>query len=233
MKASLFSLFASLLNSKRSRKDRAMFGAIIQQIVLGISLAAPVGPINIEMLKRGIERGFWHAWIVGIGGMTADILFMLLIYFGLSSVFMYTYVQAFMYCAGFFLLFYLGFQSVKQGISHSNMEYKQEEIGGLKQSFMAGFLIAISNPLNLVFWFGIYGSTLSSLLTKVTKQEAFLYSLCIIVGIILWNLNIAFSVHFGRTLLKKKALGYITAGAGIILVGYSIHFAYKALQLFI
>lgn len=233
MKASLFSLFASLLNSKRSRKDRVMFGAIIQQIVLGISLAAPVGPINIEMLKRGIERGFWHAWIVGIGGMTADILFMLLIYFGLSSVFMYTYVQAFMYCAGFFLLFYLGFQSVKQGISHSNMEYKQEEIGGLKQSFMAGFLIAISNPLNLIFWFGIYGSTLSSLLTKVTKQEAFLYSLCIIVGIILWNLNIAFSVHFGRTLLKKKALGYITAGAGIILVGYSIHFAYKALQLFI
>ncbi|EEM00022.1 threonine/homoserine/homoserine lactone efflux protein [Bacillus sp. RC145] len=233
MKASLFSLFASLLNSKRSRKDRVMFGAIIQQIVLGISLAAPVGPINIEMLKRGIERGFWHAWIVGIGGMTADILFMLLIYFGLSSVFMYTYVQAFMYCAGFFLLFYLGFQSVKQGISHSNMEYKQEEIGGLKQSFMAGFLIAISNPLNLVFWFGIYGSTLSSLLTKVTKQEAFLYSLCIIVGIILWNLNIAFSVHFGRTLLKKKELGYITAGAGIILVGYSIHFAYKALQLFI
>lgn len=34
-----------------------MIGAIIQQIVLGISLAAPVGPINIEMLKRG-ERGF-------------------------------------------------------------------------------------------------------------------------------------------------------------------------------
>ncbi|MGM2834842.1 LysE family transporter, partial [Bacillus cereus group sp. Bce025] len=52
-----------------------MFGAIIQQIVLGISLAAPVGPINIEMLKRGIERGFWDAWVVGIGGMTADILF--------------------------------------------------------------------------------------------------------------------------------------------------------------
>ena len=58
--------------------------------------------------------------------MTADILFMLLIYFGLSSLFMYTYVQAFMYCTGVFLLFYLGFQSVKQGISQSNMEYKKK-----------------------------------------------------------------------------------------------------------
>ncbi len=102
--ASLFLIITSLLNSKGSRKDRVMFGAIIQQIVLGISLAAPVGPINIEMLKRGIERGFWHAWVVGIGGMTADILFMLLIYFGLSSLFMYTYVQAFMYCTGVFLI---------------------------------------------------------------------------------------------------------------------------------
>ena len=83
-----------------------MFGAIIQQIVLGISLAAPVGPINIEMLKRGIERGFWHAWVVGIGGMTADVLFMLLIYFGLSSVFMYTYVQAFMYCTVFLVILF-------------------------------------------------------------------------------------------------------------------------------
>ena len=58
------------------------------------------------MLKRGIERGFWHAWVVGIGGMTADVLFMLLIYFGLSSVFMYTYVQAFMYCTGFLVILF-------------------------------------------------------------------------------------------------------------------------------
>ena len=51
------------------------------------------------------------------------------------------------------------------------------------------------------------------------------------------------SIHYARQLgyagsyppkhvLKQKALGYITAGAGIILVGYSIYFAYKALQLF-
>lgn len=58
MKASLFLNITSLLNSKGSRKDRAMFGAIIQQIVLGISLAAPVGPINIEMLKEALNEVF-------------------------------------------------------------------------------------------------------------------------------------------------------------------------------
>ena len=210
-----------------------MFFVLIQQIVLGISLAAPVGPINIEIVKRGIEKGFWHAWSVGLGGMTADILFMLLIYCGLASFFMYPPVQLFMYCIGFFLLFHLGFTSIKQGLLKLGMEYIKEEIGGIRQSYVTGFVIALSNPLNLVFWFGVYGSTLSSLLTKVSKQEAMLYSLCIILGIILWNLNIAFSIHFGRTLLKPRMLGWITAGAGVVLVGYSIHFAYKAVQLFI
>ncbi len=209
-----------------------MLVAIIQQVVLGISLAAPVGPINIEMVKRGMAKGFWHAWVVGLGGMTADICFMLLIYFGLSTFFMRTNVQFFMYGLGFFFLLHLGFTSIKQGIFHREMEYIKDTVGNIRQSYTTGFLIALSNPLNLVFWFGVYGSTLSTLLTEVSRTKAMLYSLCILVGIVLWNLNIAFTVHFGRTLLKPKMLGYVTAVAGIILVAYSIHFAYKAMQLF-
>ncbi|MFC5772567.1 LysE family transporter [Ectobacillus antri] len=219
--------------SKTKKKGRHMFLGIVQQIVLGVSLAAPVGPINIEMLKRGIEKGFWHAWAVGLGGMTADILFMILIYCGLSSFFTYTPVQLFMYGVGFFLLFHLGFMSIKQGISKGEMEYIKEEIGGVKESYVTGFFIALSNPLNLIFWFGVYGSTLSSLLTRVSQQEAILYSFCIILGIILWNINIAFSIHFGRMLLKPRMLGWVTTAAGIVLVGYSIHFAYKAIELMI
>ncbi|WP_416826662.1 LysE family transporter [Ectobacillus polymachus] len=209
-----------------------MLLVIIQQVVLGISLAAPVGPINIEMVKRGIMKGFWHAWMVGLGGMTADLLFMLLIYFGFSSLFMRTNVQLCMYCIGFFFLLHLGFTSIKQGIFQNEMEYIKDKIGGIRQSYTTGFMLALSNPLNLVFWFGVYGSSLSTLLTSVSKTEAMLYSLCILVGIVLWNVNIAFTVHLGRTVIKPKMLGYITAIAGVILVGYSIHFAYKAMQFF-
>lgn len=70
---------------------------------------------------------------------------------------------------------------------------------------------------------------MSALLEKVARMEAVAYSFCII----LWDLNIAFSVHFGRTLLTRRPLNFITAGAGLILAEYFIHFIYKALQLFI
>ena len=39
---------------------------------LGWSVAWPPGPINAEMIRRGLSRGFWPAYAVGLGASTAD-----------------------------------------------------------------------------------------------------------------------------------------------------------------
>ena len=38
-------------------------------ILLGLSLSAPVGPINAAQLNKGIHNGFLHAWLIGLGAM--------------------------------------------------------------------------------------------------------------------------------------------------------------------
>jgi threonine/homoserine/homoserine lactone efflux protein len=47
---------------------------LVSYILLGLSLAAPIGPVNSARLDKGIKNGFWHAWIVGAGSMIADAL---------------------------------------------------------------------------------------------------------------------------------------------------------------
>lgn len=91
----------------------------IKQIILGISLMTPVGPINIEMIKRGLTKGFWASWLVGLGGMTADILFMLLILIGLTPFVQMQAVTVALYATGFVMLTFIGFQSMKQAVSRS------------------------------------------------------------------------------------------------------------------
>ena len=39
---------------------------------LGWSVAWPPGPINAEMIRRGLVRGFFPAWLVGLGACTGD-----------------------------------------------------------------------------------------------------------------------------------------------------------------
>lgn len=52
-----------------------MISDLLSYILLGFSLSVPVGAITIEMIKRGLRNGFWHAWFVGIGGINvADLI---------------------------------------------------------------------------------------------------------------------------------------------------------------
>ena len=56
-------------------------GIFLSYVFLGLSLSAPMGPINAAQLEKVLGVGF-HAWILGIGALLADVIYMALIYLG-------------------------------------------------------------------------------------------------------------------------------------------------------
>src|SRR5690349_4965033 len=46
-------------------------------LLLGWTIAWPPGPINSEMIRRGLSRGFWPAYSVGLGACSGDFLWAL------------------------------------------------------------------------------------------------------------------------------------------------------------
>lgn len=79
--------------------------SIAAYIFLGVSLAAPIGPVNAAQLDTGIKNGFFHALIFGIGALTADILYMIMVYFGIGQVIEYSPVKVFLWSFGCFVLY--------------------------------------------------------------------------------------------------------------------------------
>ena len=55
-------------------------------LLLGWSVAWPPGPINAEMIRRGLTRGFWPAYSVGLGACTGDFLWALAVALGAGIV---------------------------------------------------------------------------------------------------------------------------------------------------
>lgn len=202
---------------------------VLSYIVLGLSLSIPVGPINIEMIKRGIKRGFWHSWVVGLGGMSADIVFMLLIYLGVSTYLTTPIAKLIMWIFGFLILVYLGYESIRDAFKKITIadEAKKES---KPKSYLSGFLIAISNPLNIIFWIGIYGSVLTTALNTVGPGKSLLYSSAIFIGIAAWDLTVASSVHFGRKFVNQRFLKWLSVIAGLALIGFGISFGYQAIK---
>ncbi|WP_010194285.1 LysE family transporter [Bacillus sp. m3-13] len=201
---------------------------ILHFMVLGISLAAPVGPINLEMIKRGISSGFFASWLVGLGGMTADIIFLLIILIGLAPYLQIEWVELCMYGIGGGLLLYLGITTIYGSFTKRKILELGQPIQ--RNSFLVGFSIAAFNPINFVFWFGIFGSSIQSLSEK-SWIIALVGCLSLLLGIFLWNLNIAFTVHFARAFIKEKILKAVNLAAGIFLTVSAFPFLSKFLNL--
>ncbi|CAF1883984.1 LysE family transporter [Bacillus subtilis] len=207
-----------------------MISSILSYILLGISLSAPVGPINVAQIKKGLANGFLSAWLVGVGAMFADVMMMLLIYFGVASFLTNSIAQLIMWLFGFVILSFLGYESVKD--ASKSIEFQSEQsLESPFKSFLSGFLIAASNPLNIIFWIGIYGSVLTKNIESIGREQALWYSSAIFIGIMIWDLTMATAVHFGRKKLNQKMFKWVSIIAGIVLIGFGLSFLYQSIMI--
>src|ERR1700761_8985369 len=64
--------------------DPTRFGVI--GVLIGVLIAAPVGPVNIVCIQRTLERGFWGGFAAGIGAVLADGIIATVAAFGATAI---------------------------------------------------------------------------------------------------------------------------------------------------
>jgi len=55
-------------------------------LIIGVLVAAPVGPVNIVCIQRTLERGFWGGFAAGLGAVLADGLIATIAAYGASAI---------------------------------------------------------------------------------------------------------------------------------------------------
>ena len=80
----------------------------IQLHFIGLTLAAPIGPVNSTRLNKRIKNGFWHAWIVGGRFYDCRWIFMLVVYLGMVHFLDFPFIQILLWLFGGFILMYSG-----------------------------------------------------------------------------------------------------------------------------
>ncbi|WP_413307664.1 LysE family transporter [Bacillus sp. 1P10SD] len=200
----------------------------LSYILLGLSLAAPIGPINAAQIDRGIRNGFMHSWLIGVGAVVADGVYMLVVYIGVVQFLETAFMQTFLWCFGCFVLMYTGIETFMSA-GKINLEHTRGNEPLLK-SFVSGFLMSISNPLTILFWLGIYGSVLAKTAATYERNELILYSSAIFIGLLLWDITMAGVASSFRKFLTSRLLVSISLLSGVSLIGFGIYFGMQAFQ---
>ena len=205
---------------------------LVQNILLGLSLAAPIGPVNLEIIKRGLNSGFKQAFLTGFGAMCADTTYLILIFFGLTSFLNFTFMKIFLGIAGSFILIYLGVMSAKNFFrKYAVGKNRQRRI--FKSPFITGYVLAISSPMTIVWWTGVFGALLASQTNMQTSLSAFLSCLSILLGCFIWVFFLTAALHWGKKIINEKIVGFVSLVAGIFLIAFGIYFLYRTVFLII
>jgi threonine/homoserine/homoserine lactone efflux protein len=107
---------------------------IIRGIILGLSITAPIGPTNIEIIRRGAQEGWRSARAFCMGVIVALVIYLLLVVLGLSFLTDSELFNTVLTLLGVIVLAYLSCNSLRDFFSGREIELarpgRTERAGG-------------------------------------------------------------------------------------------------------
>src|SRR5678815_4778789 len=100
-----------------------MSGAALTGFLSGLILSIPVGPINLTIMNEGARRGFYWAFMIGMGATAMEVIYCFIAFTGFAAFFKRPFIKASMELFTFVFMLYLGVKflmakSVEQAPMH-------------------------------------------------------------------------------------------------------------------
>jgi threonine/homoserine/homoserine lactone efflux protein len=194
---------------------------VLQGILLGLSITAPIGPTNIELIRRGTREGPRAAITFWLGVMVALVLYLLAVLLGLSFLTQSSIFNISLTACGVVVLAYLAYNSIRDFFSLK--EINLEEKTGDNRHFVPGIVLTITNPAVLLLWTGIMGASLAA--SQASIDQGLLLSLGIMIGVAIFFIALTILIYYARRLLRRQFLRYVSLVAGIVLLIFCVKFA--------
>jgi len=127
---------------------------IIRGIVIGFSIAAPVGPIGVLCIRRSVSDGRAAGLATGLGAASADAVYGCIAGFGLTAVSNFLIGQRFWlgFLGGLFLC-YLGVRTFLTRPVEQPVEVRKV---GLCSAFLSTFFLTLTNPMTILSFVAIF-----------------------------------------------------------------------------
>ena len=195
----------------------------LQSFLIGISIAAPVGPIGVLCIRRTLADGRLAGFISGLGAASADAFYGAIAAFGLTFVSIFLTQQNFWLklVGGIFLVF-LGVRTILAPPKIRTLKINKENTqSSLLSYYTSTFFLTITNPLTILSFAAIFAS-ISGNETNVASD--YFASTIMVLGIFLgscaWWFILSGVTGYFRTKMNDEIMVWINRISGAIITGF-------------
>lgn len=197
-----------------------MLFTLIKGILLGFSIAAPVGPIAMLCVRNSLTYGLLPGLMTGLGAALADACYGAIAAFGvlIISNFLVQH-NIILNLLGAIFLWYLGVKTFLETPQGKTVLTKQI---GLLNIFITTFLLTITNPMTIIMFAGVFAGfgICSSIFVLL---PALMLTIGVFLGSMLWWIFLSsFSFYVGK-LVDKKFMTLINKISGVILMCFAFY----------
>lgn len=196
------------------------FNFLIKGLIIGFSIAAPVGPIGVLCIRRTIANGKLSGFISGLGAATADGLYGIIAAYGLVGVSNLLVGQQFWFrlIGGIFLL-YLGIKIFTAKSGDKNSETNKSK--GFWGDYFSTLLLTITNPVTILSFVAIFaGLGLGASANSHASAATMVFG--VVLGSILWWIILTETVGFLKSRFNLQSTKIINKISGIIILLFAI-----------
>jgi len=192
---------------------------LLRGLIIGFSIAAPVGPIGVLCIRRTLTEGRTHGLISGLGAATADAIYGCVAGFGLTFISNFLInQQIWLRLIGGSFLCFLG---VRTFLSKPAEKADPTKANGLFSAYASTFFLTLTNPMTILSFAAIFaGFGVGS--AEGSYVSAAILVLGVFIGSALWWLVLSATVSMFRKKFTASGLQWINRIAGIILVGFGL-----------
>ena len=191
----------------------------IQGMIIGLTLAVPVGPIALLCIQRAIADGRLHGIISGIGVATADSFYAGVTFFGLTAISgLFIAYQFSLRLAAGLVLILVGIRIFLTIPAPLSVKTEHETYF---KDYLSMVAIAIANPLTLIFFVAIlpgFGVVFHE--NSVFSASEFVGG--VFFGSTLWWIVLCGSIGSVRSHISAEHLRLINRISGLLIICFGV-----------
>jgi threonine/homoserine/homoserine lactone efflux protein len=191
----------------------------LKGVVVGLSMAVPVGPIGILCIRRTLLEGRLSGFVSALGLATADVVFGCIAGFGL------TFISDFLISQQFWLRLIGGFFLCAIGLKVLMTKVVEQEVTsrgkGLVGAYTSMFFLTLTYPMTVLIFLGIFaGLGIGS--TKGNYLAIAALVLGVFIGSILWWAILSIFIGTLRDRFRTQNWQWVNKISGILITGFGL-----------
>jgi threonine/homoserine/homoserine lactone efflux protein len=187
-------------------------------LIIGVLIAAPVGPIGILCVNRTLSGGRMAGFVSGLGAVTGDGFYAAVAAYGITIITSFLSTnRLWLTLAGGLFLAAVGIRVILAKVDLMGDESKKKN---LAEYYVSAVLVTLSNPVTVVIFGAVF-----AILGLGREGEGFLAPTAMVLGVIagatLCWFVLSWAVNALRSRFSFSALGIFNRISGAALMGFS------------